>query len=63
MYICPVCNNLFDTEEDVSKHSLKCWRAKNPNHKSKPAPHSEDKIEREVTNEVLDFFASFQKEN
>ena len=34
MYICPTCQKQFDNSEDVAKHSLKCWREHNPNHKS-----------------------------
>ena len=56
MYICPTCNKQFDTEELITKHSLKCWREHNPNHKSKSAPHSEDIVHREINDDVLNFF-------
>jgi len=61
MYICPTCNRIFYDEESVAKHSLKCWKEHNPNHKSTPAPHSEDRIERKVNNDIINFFASLQK--
>ena len=61
MYICPICNRTFENEEDVAKHSLKCWKEQNPNHKSKSAPHSADIVERVINNEILDFFSSLQK--
>ena len=61
MYICPICNKSFENEEAIAKHSLKCWREKNPYHKSKPAPRSESITERKVNEEILDFFSSFQK--
>ena len=38
MYICPICNEKFETEELITKHSLRCWREHNPNYKSQPAP-------------------------
>lgn len=62
MFICPTCQREFTKEEYIQKHFLNCWKEKNPNHKSQPAPHSDDIITREVDNGVLDFFASFQKE-
>ena len=62
MYICPICNEEFDTEEAVAKHLLKCWNTKNPYHKPKSAPRSEDINKREINGEVMDFFKSFQKE-
>lgn len=63
MYICPLCNRTFDLEDNIAQHSLKCWRERNPNHKSKPAPHSADIIERTINNDVLNFFSSIQKGN
>ena len=61
MYICPICQRAFDKEEVASKHYLKCWKEKNPCHQAKSAPRSEDLNTREITNEVADFFSSFQK--
>jgi len=63
VYICPICNRTFDIEDQIAKHSLRCWREHNPYHKSKPAPHTTDLNERKVNNEVLDFFANLQKGN
>ena len=61
MYICPTCNQIFENEEDIGKHFLRCWQQHNPNHKSSSAPHSEDIIERKVNNDIINFFASLQK--
>ncbi len=61
MYICPTCRKSFNTEEDIGKHFLRCWQQHNPNHKSKPAPRSEDKTERKVNDSVLNFFAALQE--
>ncbi len=61
MYICPTCNKAFEDADMIAKHSLGCWRDHNPNHKSKPAPRSEDITTREVDNNVLNFFALLQK--
>ena len=60
MYICPTCNKQFNNEEAVAKHSLKCWKEHNPNHRSKEAPHSENIIERKIDSNVLNFFISLQ---
>lgn len=57
MYICPTCKKQFDNPEDVAKHSLKCWREHNPNHKSKSAPHSEDVMTRNI--DLFKFFEGF----
>ena len=62
MYICPTCYKEFKKEEILVKHFLKCWKEKNPYHKSKSAPHSEDVNTREVNEDIMNFFASFQKE-
>lgn len=59
MYICPTCNKQFSTEEDITKHSLKCWREHNPNHRSKEAPHSEDIVERKMNDDIFKFFEGF----
>ena len=56
MYICPTCNKEFDTEIAITQHSLKCWREHNPNHKSKPAPRSENIVNREINDDVINFF-------
>lgn len=60
MYICPTCNKKFEYEDDIAKHSLKCWKEHNPNHRSKEAPHSDDIIERQMNNDILNFFKGFQ---
>ena len=56
MYICPTCGKQFENDEVLIKHFLKCWKEKNPNHKSKPAPRSADIDTREDNQEILDFF-------
>lgn len=61
MYICPVCQKGFNAENKVVKHYLSCWKYHNPNHKSIPAPHSEDIIKVEIDNDTLKFFESFGK--
>ena len=61
MYICPVCNKEFPTEDIVVKHYLKCWKEKHPHHKSKAAPLSEDRNTREVSADVTNFFNSFKR--
>ena len=60
MYICPTCEKQFNTEEILTKHFLKCWKDRNPNHRSKPAPRSEDINTKEITSEISDFFNSFK---
>lgn len=62
MYICPICNRSFETEEHIAKHSLKCWREKNPNHQSKPAPRSANVEKRTINDDVLNFFTSLRPE-
>lgn len=62
MYICPSCEREFSTEAGITKHLLQCWRDKNLNHRSKDAPRSEDINTREASDDVINFFASFQKE-
>ena len=61
MYICPVCNKEFPTEDIVVKHYLKCWKEKHPHHKSKAAPCSEDRNTREISADVMNFFNSFKR--
>ena len=60
MFICPTCGKQFETEDLLVKHFLKCWKDKNPNHKSKSAPRSEDINTREDNQEILNFFNSFK---
>ena len=60
MYICPTCNQSFNTEEILVKHMSKCWREKNPHLRSKPAPRSEDVNTREIKSEIADFFKEFK---
>ena len=60
MYICPICHKGFKEEEAITKHSLQCWRFHNPNHQSKAAP-CKVMTEREASEDVIDFFASFGK--
>ena len=62
MYICLTCCKEFEKEDVLVKHFLKCWKNKNLNHQSKPAPRSEDINTREVSENVMNFFTSFQKE-
>lgn len=61
MYVCPTCNRNFESKDIIAKHSLKCWREHNPYHQSKPAPRSEDIEEKNISDEMLNFFASLQK--
>lgn len=61
MYICPTCQREFSKEEAISKHFLKCWKEKHPYHKSNPAPRSEDVVTKEINDEILDFFTSFER--
>ena len=63
MYLCPICKRQFETEDMMTKHSLKCWKEHNPNHKSKPAPRSENIEQITISESVQNFFASFNKEN
>ena len=60
MFICPTCGKQFEMEDALVKHMSKCWREKNPNHKSKPAPRSEEINTREENQDILDFFTSFK---
>ena len=60
MYICPICNRGFKNEEIIAKHFLQCWKACNPNHESKLAP-CEVTTEREVSEDITNFFASFKQ--
>lgn len=62
-YVCPFCFREFDKSEMVAKHSLSCWRERNPNHKSKDAPVGETTETKRINDDVANFFTSFQKEN
>lgn len=59
MYICPVCSKQFDNEDALVRHYARCWKEKNPTHKSKLAPRSEDINTRKVNDDVMNFFNSF----
>lgn len=61
MYVCPICNCKFSKADAVAKHSLACWKEHNPNHKSNPAPRSEDIVTIEAEPQIYDFFANLQK--
>lgn len=61
MYICPVCNKEYQTEEAVAKCFLQCWKENNPEHKSKNAPRTEDRVERQCTQEIENFFKDLQE--
>ena len=60
MYICPTCGKQYDTEDILVKHYSECWREKNPTHKSKSAPRTENIEVRKDNQEILDFFNSFR---
>ena len=60
MYICPTCGNTFATEEMITRHFLKCWRKHNPNHKSKPAPCKGNTTQREMNDDVANFFTQLK---
>lgn len=55
MYICPTCGREC-SEAEIAKHFLKCWKEKNPNHKSVAAPRGEDIVTKQVDEGVLNFF-------
>lgn len=61
MYICPTCNKECSSEEEIKKHSMACWRKANPHHKSKHAPQGETIVTKEISNDILDFFSSFNR--
>lgn len=63
MFICPICGKEFTIDKDVAKHSLKCWKEKNPNHRSKDAPRSADINTREVNSDIETFLSGFRREN
>ncbi len=60
MYICPTCGDTFAAEEMITKHFLKCWREHNPNHKSKPAPCKGNTTQREINDDVANFFTQLK---
>ena len=62
IYICPTCGKEYETEEEISKHYLKCWKNNNTSHQSKPAPRSEDITTREMGDDVVKFFALLEGE-
>ena len=62
MYICPICNREFETEEKIKKHNLACWRRANPYYRSKTPPQGETIITKTTNENVLDFFNSFKKD-
>lgn len=61
MYICPTCGKKVELEADMQKHYLSCWKEKNPYHPSKAAPRSEDVTAREISEDIANFFNSFNK--
>ena len=63
MYICPTCGREFQTENEITKHFLRCWKEHNPFHQSKEAPRGHDITTRSISNDILDFFNSFQTED
>ena len=60
MYVCPTCNKQFEHKDLLTKHFLICWKEQHPNHKSKPAPRSEEVNTREISDDIASFFASFK---
>ena len=56
VYMCPTCYKECATEEEVTKHFLKCWKDNNPHCKSKPAPRSADIIRVVANEEMQQFF-------
>lgn len=61
MYICPICNKKYPTEETIKKHSNSCWRKSNPHYKSKTPPQGETIITKNIDSNILDFFGSFER--
>ena len=56
MYICPMCNQEFNKEENMRSHLLQCWKEQHPYYQSKTAPHSEDIETKEVNDDIMNFF-------
>lgn len=63
MYICPTCQKSFESEEIIQKHFLNCWKEQHPYHQSNPAPHSEDIVNKQIDDGVLDFFENLRKQH
>lgn len=63
MYICLTCKQKFQTEENIRKHFLRCWKEQYPYYKSNPAPHSENIETKQIDNGVLDFFNGLRNKN
>lgn len=61
MYICPICGKEIEAEDRMAKHLTSCWREEHPNHVSKPAPKGENKTERIISNDIMNFFNSFKR--
>lgn len=61
VYICPTCGKEFDIESKIQKHFLQCWKEQHPYHKSKDAPRGKDVTTREVNDDVMNFFNSFNE--
>jgi hypothetical protein len=56
MFICPTCNKEFNTEQDIQKHFLLCWKEQHPYHQSKSAPRGENITTRKVNDDIMNFF-------
>lgn len=56
MYICSTCGKGFSEENILIKHFSKCWKEKNPYHRSKEAPRGIDIETREVNDDIANFF-------
>ena len=61
MFICPTCEEEFNSELAMRNHFLKCWKEKHPFHQSKSAPRSEDIVTREVNEDITSFFERLNK--
>ena len=59
MFVCLTCGKKFNTEEDMQKHFLPCWKSEHPFHQSKSAPYSGETTTREVNEDIMNFFNSF----
>lgn len=60
MYICPTCQRGFETEQQIQKHFLSCWKERHPFHISKEAPHSEDISNSKNEDIMLQFFGGLR---
>ena len=63
LYICPTCRKLFDTEEKIVRHSLKCWKQHNPDCKSTPAPCKGNISTQEMSEDIQKFFSEWSAIN